>query len=939
MPRIAVLAVGVVAVGCAAPRPPVGWAPLEPGAYAGGLTATLVPETELGLDIPRFGVAHRQLDSGLRVGVESSPARGQVAVVLAIGAGASDDPPEREGLAHLVEHLVYHARANGEAPLSDRLMRLGARFNADTSLDATRYYEVLPASALPALLAFTGDRLSRPLAGVDDADFERERAIVENELNQRNELGVVGLVVGWMQQALYPPGHPYSRPIGGTVASLRRLTLADARRFAATHYRTDNATLLVTGEIGGPTPLASVATMLPSAVTARGRDRPGSRGLVPAAAFAPGSVAEPRPGYDDAHDTLHASVAMPQIWLVWNLGGDNDADSAVNKVLVAPAAEAMVRDKLSGEPGVVGVAFHAIELRHATWLACEIDIKDTSRRTEIARNVRNLVWRLWSDTGPSTAANWGDRWMSVPSIHRIARTGAVLGAEPFLARALDRASAFQASGEVGAYDRMLARIGAVRPSDISSRARDLLAPARARMLYVEPAAAHDRRAPGAVGVRGAEGALVSGGRRRGTDFRTPPSLPSPAGLDRTSMVTLPNGLPVVLVPRPQFPSVTVLLGFHGGRAALPAGVLELVRAVEPRREGVGRTTALDIEAFDGPGWSADFINTDRRHLSNAMLLLTERLRAIADTEWASLLRLARMRTIATPDAPKDPRDVANVAVARALYLLHPFSREIDGDGILGVPPHLPEQWLPSLYNPQNAVLIIVGDIDPGNAANLAAGWFANWWSQPGTGRLMAPPVPPALNRAAGPGRDTVIVTHRPVTSQVEVGYFCRLPPVVDPRTQAAQRMLGGFLGAELTTLIREEAGAAYSVGARVVAAAGGAAHLEISMAVDSRRLRGALATLRGVLDATAAGRLDAGSLSQVRWSLTRQIGLRDLTSRDLALDMFRTMTLGFAPAVLGNEAAQIAATTGDDIARMFAPCAGHAVLSLLGDETIIRSAL
>ena len=178
-----------------------------------------------------------------------------------------------------------------------------------------------------------------------------------------------------------------------------------------------------------------------------------------------------------------------------------------------------------------------------------------------------------------------------------------------------------------------------------------------------------------------------------------------------------------------------------------------------------------------------------------------------------------------------------------------------------------------------------------------------------------------------------------MTTQVEVGYYCRLPPVVDARMQAAQRMLGGFLGAELTTLIREEAGAAYSVGARVVAAAGGAAHLDISMAVDSRRLRGALATLRGVLDATAAGRLDAGSLSQVRWSLTRQIGLRDLTSRDLALDMFRTMTLGFAPAVLGNEAAQIAATTRDDIARMFAPCAGHAVLSLLGDETIIRSAL
>ncbi len=261
-----------------APRPRWwGGRRIEPGAQTGALAATLVPETQLGLDIPRFAVANRQLDSGLRVGVEIvACARPGRRGDWRWAPAPSDDPPEREGLAHLVEHLVYHAHANGEAPLSERLQRLGARYNADTSLDATRYYEVLPASALPALLALTGDRLSRPLAGVDDADVERERAIVENELNQRNELGVVGLVVGWMQQALYPPGHPYSRPIGGTVASLRRLTLADARRFVATHYRTDNATLLVTGDIGGPTPLASVATMLPAVVTARRSDRPPS---------------------------------------------------------------------------------------------------------------------------------------------------------------------------------------------------------------------------------------------------------------------------------------------------------------------------------------------------------------------------------------------------------------------------------------------------------------------------------------------------------------------------------------------------------------------------------------------------------------------------------------------------------------------------------------
>ena len=238
---------------------------------------------------------------------------------------------------------------------------------------------------------------------------------------------------------------------------------------------------------------------------------------------------------------------------------------------------------------------------------------------------------------------------------------------------------------------------------------------------------------------------MAGGPRHGADFRTPPTLPSPAGLDRTSMVTLPNGLPVVLVPRPQFPSVTVLLGFHGGGAALPAGVLELVRVVEPRREGIGRTTALDIEGFDGPGWSADFItHRPRAPVERAAPARRAPARDRRHRVGAACSSSPRCARTASPDAPKDPREVEARAVARALYLLHPFTREIDRDLIIGVPSHLPAQWLPRLYNPHNAVLIIVGDIEPGNAANLAAGWFANWWSQPGTGRLIAPPVPPAL---------------------------------------------------------------------------------------------------------------------------------------------------------------------------------------------------
>ena len=134
-----------------------------------------------------------------------------------------------------------------------------------------------------------------PLAGVDEADFERERAIVENELNQRNEMGVYGRVVAWMQAAMFPPGHPYARPIGGSTASLRRLTLADARSFVAEHYRPSNVALLVTGESAVTSAVASVASRLPAAVTSREAtaSRPPIKSLQAAASTGGAAAGEP----------------------------------------------------------------------------------------------------------------------------------------------------------------------------------------------------------------------------------------------------------------------------------------------------------------------------------------------------------------------------------------------------------------------------------------------------------------------------------------------------------------------------------------------------------------------------------------------------------------------------------------------------------------------
>src|SRR4051812_47796932 len=65
-----------------------------------------------------------QLGSGLRVLVQEDHSTPLVVVTSVYGAGGTSDPVGHEGLAHLVEHLVFRSHpGDGKRPLWDVLQR------------------------------------------------------------------------------------------------------------------------------------------------------------------------------------------------------------------------------------------------------------------------------------------------------------------------------------------------------------------------------------------------------------------------------------------------------------------------------------------------------------------------------------------------------------------------------------------------------------------------------------------------------------------------------------------------------------------------------------------------------------------------------------------------------------------------------------------------
>ncbi|HVR62376.1 MAG TPA: pitrilysin family protein, partial [Polyangia bacterium] len=295
--------------------------------------------------------------SGLRVVFEKDSAAGAIGVVTVVGVGSAEDPPGKEGLAHLVEHLAFRARHRQGPTVWDQMERLGATdLNAGTTFEATTYHEFAAKSRLDAILQLEGDRFTNPLEAVDEPTFTVEREVVRNELRQRNETGFTGQALNWIQAAVFPADHPYHHGVAGTHQSLSAITLDDARRFAAQHYRPDNMTMLVIGDVSLDGVEDFVRAHWPPALYGDPRkpvSPPASRVPNPAPA-----VPQVKPAGLERHQ---AAVSNPEAWVAWSIPGGFGRDKFIAAFWAALVAGNFNQGRFTDDPDIVDVSFHPID--------------------------------------------------------------------------------------------------------------------------------------------------------------------------------------------------------------------------------------------------------------------------------------------------------------------------------------------------------------------------------------------------------------------------------------------------------------------------------------------------------------------------------------------------------------------------------------------------
>src|SRR5450631_1511593 len=115
------------------------------------------------------------------------PGTRALTVLVAFDAGARNERPEENGMAHFLEHLVFKG---GESyptykDVNETAERLGGVLNAYTSHDLVAFHITVRAESAGAAIDLLTDFVGRPK--IDAEELERERGVVIQEINRAHD--------------------------------------------------------------------------------------------------------------------------------------------------------------------------------------------------------------------------------------------------------------------------------------------------------------------------------------------------------------------------------------------------------------------------------------------------------------------------------------------------------------------------------------------------------------------------------------------------------------------------------------------------------------------------------------------------------------------------------------------------------------------------------
>jgi zinc protease len=755
-------------------------------------------------EAPPIQFQTRVLPNGLKLITSLDRTTPNVTVQVWYGVGAKNDPPGRSGFAHLFEHMMFKATADMPPEFMDRLTEdVVGMNNAFTMDDTTAFYEVIPSAHLQRLLWAEASRMGSLV--VDAANFHSEREVVKEELRQRVLADPYGRFFRYDLPAATFKVHPYQRSAIGSIEDLDASTLDDVRNFHATFYRPDNAVLVVAGnfdpdQLNGWVdryfgPLKDPAGPIPQ-VTA---------------------VEPPRTGPASLTD-YGPDVPLPAVAITWLAPDAADHDSAALSVLDAlltTGKSSRLYDSLVYDRQIAAQVFSSADLRQQPGMFYVGAIAAQGHTPdEVLTALRSQVAALRD--GPVTPAE-----LDAAKTQLVAAE--VRQRETIDGRANELGESQILEGDAARANTDLDDLEKVTAADVMRVARTYLPDdRRVEVRYLSeadrPGGAPAAASPEPAATEPAEEAPAPIPASSGPPAGLPPVgpqakpiLPSPAEK------TLANGLRVIVAKSTDLPLVAADLVVktgaeadpHGlsGEAILTANLVTEGTASLSARDIARQTEALGAQLAASSGWESSQLGLSvmRDKLEAALPLMADVAQhptfAAAEVERARKQALDSLQV-----AYGDPQQIANFGTAPVVYAGTPFGHAADGD-----PASLKRltnadlaRFHAAYWRPDNAILVLAGDITTEEGFALAEKMFGGWERPAGP-----TPTPPVAQMSAPP---RVLGVDLPGTGQAAVVVTGPAITRGDPRYYqglVSAAVLGGGYSARLNEEIRVRRGLSY----------------------------------------------------------------------------------------------------------------------------------
>jgi zinc protease len=235
------LALGACAGGATSPAP----SPSAAAPAAVDLTQRPVLAGPKPLALP--APVTRELPNGLRLVIVEHHELPVADIQLIVRSGGEADPPGQLGLATLTAQMLKEgAGTRSSLEIADQEAFLGVSLYAGSAFEQTTIALHTPTAQLDSALALFADIALRP--SFPERELERLKQTRLTSLLQLRDRGPA-IADRAFAAIVFGSEHPYGRPLGGDEAGTKAIARADVQRFHDAHYRPNNATLLVVGDV------------------------------------------------------------------------------------------------------------------------------------------------------------------------------------------------------------------------------------------------------------------------------------------------------------------------------------------------------------------------------------------------------------------------------------------------------------------------------------------------------------------------------------------------------------------------------------------------------------------------------------------------------------------------------------------------------------------